>query len=105
MRDASGQGSSAAGIQWATVLSSKGSGGWKVLPLSGSSSSSLVSGKVCIQIRRRGGPQTLALGLNMNAGLIPSPTQCPEAINSQGSTKGASLPHAYGFLEQFINLQ
>ena len=29
---------------------------------------------------QKGGPQTPALGLNMNAGLIPSPTQQPEAI-------------------------
>ena len=37
-------------ILWAPVLSSKGSGGWKRhrLFLSGSSSSSLVSGKECI---------------------------------------------------------
>ena len=101
VREAQPQGSS--GLQFYPL---RGVGvGKSCLYLSGSSSSSLVSGKVCIQIHRRGGPQTLALGLNMNAGLIPSPTQCPEAINSQGSTKGASLPRAYGFLEQFINLQ
>ena len=42
--------------------------------LSGSSSSSVVSGKVYSN-PQKGGPQTLALGLNQNAGLIPSPTQ------------------------------
>ena len=30
--------------------------------------------------QQKGGLQTLALGLNLNAGLIPSPTQPPEAI-------------------------
>ena len=30
--------------------------------------------------QQKGGPQTYALGLNLNAGLIPSPTQRPEAI-------------------------
>ena len=38
--------------------------------LSASSSSSLVSGKVYIKVSRRA-----VLGLNLNAGLIPSPTQ------------------------------
>ena len=42
--------------------------------LSGSSSSSLISGKVYSN-PQKGGPHTLALGLNMNAGLIPSLTQ------------------------------
>ena len=42
--------------------------------LSGSSSSSLVSGKGYSNLKK-GGPQTIDLGLNMNPGLIPSPTQ------------------------------
>ena len=41
--------------------------------LSGSSSSSLVSGVYSNQ--QKGDPQTPALGLNLNADLIPSPTQ------------------------------
>ena len=46
--------SSALRILWAAVLSSKGSGVGKAhLFLSGGSTSSLVSGKVYIQIRRR----------------------------------------------------
>ena len=41
---------------------------------------SSVSGKVYIQISKRVvGPQTPALGLNLNTGLIPSPIQRPEA--------------------------
>ena len=59
--------------------------------LSGSSSSSLVSGKVCIQISKKGGPQTAALGLNLNAGLIPSPTQQLEAILTPSLVKQACL--------------
>ena len=61
-------------------LSSKGSGvGRDHLFLSGSSSSSLVSGKAYIQILRRV-VLKFTLGLNMNAGLIWSPTQWPQAI-------------------------
>ena len=44
------QGGSAPRIQWAIVLSSKGSGARKRSPFG---SSSLVSGKVCIQISKR----------------------------------------------------
>ena len=40
---------------------------------------------------QKGGPQTLALGLNMNAGLIPSPTQQPEAILKAPLMKQACL--------------
>ena len=40
----------------------------------------LGTSKACIQISRRGGPQTPALGLNLNVGLTPCPTQGPEAI-------------------------
>ena len=78
MRDASEQalGSSAPGSGGLQFYHRRGVGvGKTLLFLSGSSSSSLVSGKVCIQIHRRVGSQTLALGLNMNAGLIPFPTQ------------------------------
>ena len=54
MRDASGQAQKLCPEDsLGTVLSSKGSKGWKGLFPSGSSSSSLVSSKVCIQIRRR----------------------------------------------------
>ena len=75
------QGGSAPRILWAMV-SSKGNGSWKSphLHLSSCSSSSLVSDRVYIQISQKGGPQTPALGLNLNAGLIPSPIQQPEAI-------------------------
>ena len=54
---------------------------------------------------QKGGPQTLALGLNMKAGLIPSPTQQPEAPLKAPLMKQLSLPWAVGFLEQFLNLQ
>ena len=56
--------------------------------LSGNSSSSLVSG---IQISRRAGHLTLALGQNLNAGLIPSPNQWPEAFLALPLVKQACL--------------
>ena len=62
-------------IQWAQFYHPRGVGvGKACLFLSGNSSSSLVSGKVCIQIWQKGGPEILAFCLNLNAGLIPSPT-------------------------------
>ena len=60
------------------------------LLLSRSSTSSLVSGQTYSTLQK-GGPQTLALGLNMNAGLIPSPTQGPEAILKAPLMKQACL--------------
>ena len=50
----------------------------KPLPLS-SSSSSLVSGPGAYLNQQKGGLQTPALGLKLNAGLIPRPTQQLEA--------------------------
>ena len=82
MRDASGRAwelcPEEPRIQWATVLSSKGRGvGRARLLLSGSSSSSSVSRKVCIQISRRA--ILKLLGPNGNAGPTPSSAQRPEA--------------------------
>ena len=86
MREVSGQARKLCPrIQWATVLSSKGNGKGC---LSGNSSSSLVSCKVCIQISRR---MVLKLGLNLNAGLIPSPTQQPEAVLTPPLVRQACL--------------
>ena len=59
--------------------------------LSGSSSSSLVSGEGCIQISRRAVLKLLPFGLNPNAGLIPSPTQWPEAIPTPPPVEQACL--------------
>ena len=58
--------------------------------LSGSSNFSLVSGTIYSN-PQKGGPQTLALGLNMNAGLTPSPTQRPEAILKASLVKQSCL--------------
>jgi len=56
------------------VLSSKGSGGGKRQPLP-LSSSSWVSSHGAYSKQQKGGPQIPALGLNLNAGFTPSPTQ------------------------------
>ena len=40
---------------------------------------------------QKGGPQTPALGLNLTAGLIPSPTQRPEAVLKPPLVKQAFL--------------
>ena len=62
-------------ILWAAVLSSKRSGGGKGPPLPFWKSQLLLSiGSGVYSNQLRGGPQTLALGLNLNAALIPSPT-------------------------------
>ena len=72
--------------------------------LSGSSSSSLVSGKVCIQISRRAVLKLLTLGPNLNADLTPSPTQCPEAMLTPPLVKQPCLV-LMAFLEQFMYTQ
>ena len=70
--------SSALRTQWATVLSSKGSGG---LEKTTSSFLGVVAPPWCLvrcvfkSAEGWSGPQTPVLGLNQNAGLIPSPTQ------------------------------
>ena len=51
-------------------------------------------------IQLKGSPQTLALDLNLNAGLIPSPTQRPEAVLKSPLIKPACL-----VLAAFLNLQ
>ena len=78
--------------------SAPGSGGLQFYPprgvgvgkaclfLSGSSSSSWVSG-----YQQKSGPQTLALGLTLNADLVPSPTQGPEAVLVPPLVKQACL--------------
>ena len=75
------QGGSALRIRWATVLSSKRSGGQKRPP------PPFWEQQLLLSIRGRHVfksaeelNSTPALGLNLNAGLIPSPTQPPEAI-------------------------
>ena len=52
----------------------------------------------------KAGPQTPALGLNLNAGHIPSPTQRPEAVLALPLVKQGHWGQMT-FLEQFINLQ
>ena len=89
--------SSALKIWWVTVLSSKGSGGRKTLPLplSSSSSSSFSIWKGVYSNQKKAGPQTLALGLNLNAGLIPSPPN--DLRQFSHSTIHARLPYSDGF--------
>ena len=70
-------GSSALRIWWATVLSSKRSGGRKrpPLPLSSLGAGALPLYSVrCVFKSAEMCPQTPALGLNLSAGLIPLPT-------------------------------
>ena len=74
MRDASEQGRGLCPrIRWASVSSSKETGGQKrpPLPLSLSSSSFLASGVYSNQ--HKGSPTTPVLDLNLNAGLIHPP--------------------------------
>ena len=90
------------------VLSSKESGGQKKdsLFLSGSSSSPLIAGKMCVQISGRAVLKTPAHCLNLYAGLIPSPIQGPEAVLAPTVVKQDCLfLMAFFFFEQFINLQ
>ena len=94
VRDASKQAKKLCpGIRWATVLSSKGRVGLGKarLFLSGILSSSLISSKLLCSNQLKGSPQTLALGLNLNAGVIPSPTQWVVVILSPPLIKQACL--------------
>ena len=52
--------------------------------------------------QQKGSPQTPALGLNLKAGLIPSPTQQPEAILAPPLVKQACLILIDGLLEQLL---
>ena len=90
------QGDSALRIQWATVLSSKGSRGQKRSPILLSSSSSLVSGKVYIQISRR---VVLKLPPMVWIWMQASPHSPPISCTS---TSQASLPHSDGPPEQLL---
>ena len=91
-------GTEAPRTRWATVLSSKGTGGRKSppLPLPLSSSSSLVFGKVCIQISRRA---VLKLPPWSESECRPHPIP---HLMSPASTSRASLLCAHGFLEQLL---
>ena len=90
--------SSALRIWWATVLSRGAGVGKDDLFLSGSSSSSLVSGEVHIQISRRAKVLKFLplVWIWMQASSHPHPMT---SGNSQTSTSQASLTHSDGFFE------
>ena len=95
------QGGSAPKIRWATVLSSTGVRVRKdSLFLSGSRSSSVVSGKLCIQISRRWSLNSCSWS-ESECRPHPMPNTTTWG-NSHNSTNQASLPCSDGFLEQLL---
>ena len=92
MKAADKQGGSALRIRWAMIFSPEGSRGGRrpPLPLSSSCSSFLVSGPGAYLYQQKGGPQTPALGLNLNVGLTHRPPSDLRHL-SHASTSQASL--------------
>ena len=86
MRDASGQARKLCPENWWAInLSPRGSGGRKSPPLPFWEGSGVYSNP------QKGGPQTPALGLNLDAAPLPSPSQGPEAVLEAPLRKQACL--------------